>query len=190
MTTGPSIPSKINLFIGLLALALILTTLNAFKPLVADDPLYLEYARQFSLHPADPYAVNYLGLFQANSILVPPVAIYWLAAGIRVLGMHVFLLKMWLLPFSMLFVFSLHALLRRFAPKIEWPLVVLTVLSPVFLPTLYFMLDIPALGLYLAALVCFLNMQERNPWTGAVVARSYRRRGHADEIHRRWWPCR
>ncbi|MGB8353830.1 MAG: hypothetical protein WCD79_08100, partial [Chthoniobacteraceae bacterium] len=167
--SSSSTSSKITQFVSLLALALVLTTLNAFKPLVADDPLYLEYARQFSLHPADPYAFYYIGSVQANSILVPPVAIYWLAAGIRVLGMHVFLLKMWLLPFSMLFVFSLFSLLRRFAPKMEWPLIVLTVLSPVFLPTLNFMLDIPALGLYLTALVCFLHMQERNPWTGAIV---------------------
>jgi hypothetical protein len=35
--------------------ALALTVANSLKPLVIDDPVYVEFARQALAHPGDPY---------------------------------------------------------------------------------------------------------------------------------------
>src|SRR5258708_37283803 len=78
--------------------------------------------------------------------------------------------KLWLLPFSLLFIWSLHALCRRFARGLEMPLVWMTVLSPTFLPSLNLMLDVPALALSLAALVVFIDASDRDSFAGAALA--------------------
>ncbi len=69
-----------------------------------------------------------------------------------------------------IFTFSLYALCRRFARGLEWPLVVLTVLSPTILPCVNLMLDLPALALNLLALVVFVRGCDRGGWGHAVAA--------------------
>src|SRR5262249_12257888 len=96
--------------------------------------------------------------------------LYWWAAGIRLFGENPFLWKVWLLPISLVLVFALHALARRFARGIDGPLVCLIVLSPSLLPGLNLMLDVPALALGLAALARFLRALDRDATGAALLA--------------------
>ncbi len=145
------------------ALALLFTLLNALKPVHIDDAAYYYYAAQMARHPLDPYGFRVLWydtLIPANHVLAPPVLPYWWSLAIRCFGDHPFLWKLWLLPFSLLFASSSYLLYRRFACGLELPLVIMTVLSPTFLPSLNLMLDVPALALGLAALVLFIRSCE------------------------------
>jgi hypothetical protein len=136
------------------------TLLNSLKALQVDDAAYYYVAAQIAEHPLDPYGFEihwYQHPEPANYVLAPPVLPYWWAAAIRLFGDRPFLWKLWLLPISLLFVFALHALFRRFAPGLEMPLVTMTVLSPTFLPSLNLMLDVPALALGLTSLALYFT---------------------------------
>jgi hypothetical protein len=158
---------------SLLALALLYTLLNAPKPLIVDDTAYYFFARQFAENPTRPYDFQvfwYQWPEPANSVLAPPVLPYWWSLGLRLFGETPWLWKFWLLPFALLFVFSLDALGRRFAPGMRQVLVWLTVLSPSFLPSFNLMLDVPAVALGLTALVLFFRATgRRSLLTGAVA---------------------
>jgi hypothetical protein len=149
----------------LLTLALLFTLLNAFKPLVIDDTTYRAYAAHIAAHPLDPYGFLIMMDVQrplpAQAVLAPPVLPYWWALGLRLFGEQPLLWKLWLLPFSLLFVGSLYALFRRFARGLEIPLLVMTVLSPTFLPSLNLMLDVPAMALSLCAVALLLRACDR-----------------------------
>jgi len=157
----------------LLALALLYTLLNAPKPLIVDDTAYYFFARQFAENPTRPYDFQvfwYQWPEPANTVLAPPVLPYWWSLGLRLFGETPWLWKLWLLPFALLFVFSLDALARRFAPEMRQELVWLTVLSPSFLPSFNLMLDVPAVALGLTALVLFFRAIGRRSWvTGAMA---------------------
>ncbi len=156
--------------LALCGLALLFTLLNCVKPLAVDDPAYYCYARQIAERPLDPYGFVYAGRVPANHLLAPLVVPYWWGLGLAIFGEHPFLWKLWLLPFSLLFVFALHALLRRFARGLELPLVLMTVFSPTFLPSFNLMLDVPALALSLSALAVFLRACDRRSVALAVLA--------------------
>lgn len=144
----------------LLAPALVLTLLNLPKPLTVDDAAYYYFARHIAQDPLRPYDFQvfwYEGPQPANTVLAPPVLPYWWALGLHIFGERPWLWKLWLFPFSLLFVGGLHAVYRRFARGMETPLVWLTVLSPLFLPSLNLMLDVPALALALTALALFFR---------------------------------
>jgi 4-amino-4-deoxy-L-arabinose transferase-like glycosyltransferase len=156
-----------------LTLATIYTLLNAWKPLHIDDAAYYLYAAQISEHPLDPYGFELLWYDvpePADTILAPPVLPYWWALAIRLFGENYWLWKLWLWPFSFLFVLSFWELCRRFARGLETRLVVLTVLSPLFLPSLNYMLDVPAVALGLAALCLFLRSCDGNAAGWAALA--------------------
>jgi hypothetical protein len=157
----------------LVALSLLFTALNSVKPLQVDDAAYYYYAAQIARHPLDPYGFEifwYQHPEPANEVLAPPVLPYWWAAAIRLFGDHPVAWKLWLLPFSLLFVFSLDALFWRFARGLETPLVWMTVLSPTFLPSLNLMLDVPASALSIGGLVLFFRACDRNSFTLATAA--------------------
>jgi hypothetical protein len=157
----------------LVLLALLYTLLNAPKPLTIDDDAYYHYAAQIAKDPLDPYGFE-MFWWQwpepANHVLAPPLLPYWWSLAIRLFGQQTILWKLWLLPFSLLFVFSLYALARRFARGLEMPLVWMTVLSPTFLPSLNLMLDVPALALSLCALAVFLRACDRQSLGLAMLA--------------------
>lgn len=141
-----------------------LTLLNAPKPLHIDDGCYWQYARHIASQPFDPYGFFSFTVERpepANETIAPPGLSYWWALGIRLFGQRPFLWKLWLLPLSLLFVYSLHMLLRRFARGLELPLLAMLVFSPVVLPALNLMLDIPALALSLFAFTLFLRASDR-----------------------------
>jgi hypothetical protein len=147
------------------ALALFVTFLNAIKPLHVDDPYFHYYAAQIAKHPLDPlgFQIFWWGRPNAaNQQLAPPVFPYWWAIGIHLLGNHEVLWKCWLVGFIWLFVYAVNELLRRFAGPLAPILLVMTVLSPVFLPSVNLMVDVPALALGLAAIVGFMAAMDRD----------------------------
>lgn len=160
-------------FLPIMTLAMVLTGLNAAKPLHVDDATFYFNAAQIASHPLDPY--GYVMLRWSDAVpslhaLAPPVLPYWWAAAIRMFGEQPVLWKLWLFPFALIFVASLATLLRRFAPSVATPLLVLLVLSPVFLPSLNLMMDIPALALSLLALVLFFRACDNSSRILAVLA--------------------
>src|SRR5438874_1299385 len=133
----------------LLALAILFTLLNAFRPLHMDDTAYYSYAAQIADHPLDPYGFEVFWKERpqpAHEVLAPPLLPYYWAAAIRLFGDRPFLWKLWLLPFALLLLLALHQLFQRFAQGFEGPLVWLTVLSPAILPSFNLMLDVPSLA--------------------------------------------
>lgn len=154
-------------------LAGLFTFLNALKPLHLDDTAYFYYARHIAENPLDPYGFDvfwYSMPLPANWVLAPPLLPYWWAAAIRLFGQQPFLWKLWLFPFSLLFVASFHLLARRFARGLQMLLLWMTVLSPTFLPSFNLMLDVPALALSLTALAVFLRAVDRDAVGLAVMA--------------------
>jgi hypothetical protein len=157
----------------LLALALLFTILNALKPICIDDALYYYRARQVAEHPLDPYGFN---IFWNDSpepaiqVLAPPLFPYYWAIAIRLFGERPFLWKLWLLPLSLMLIFSLHALLRRFAPGHELWMTWMTIISPVFLPGFNLMLEVPVAALSLLALNLFLRACDRESFAWAALA--------------------
>jgi hypothetical protein len=154
-------------------LALVVTVANAAKPVLIDDTAYLAYARQVAAHPGDPYGFVMFWWTvpePAMTVLVPPVVPYWLAINVEVFGEHPWLLKLWLYPFVWSLARALRDLLRRFARGTEARVLPLLVLSPAVLPTVNLMLDIPALGLGLAAVAVFARAADRSSWRLAVAA--------------------
>jgi hypothetical protein len=162
-----------NLFRSPLFLALVVTLANAAKPVAVDDTAYLIFARHIAADPLDPYGFEMFWATvpePAMTVLAPPVVPYWLAAGIRLFGEHPPLLKLWLFPFVWAFAWAVRDLLRRFARGAESRLLPLVVLSPAVLPTVNLMLDVPALGLGLAAVAVFARSADRGSWRLAIGA--------------------
>jgi hypothetical protein len=163
----------------LIVLAILATGLAALKPIHIDEAANVYYARQIAEHPDDPYGFTmfwYQWPEPAQQVLTPPVLVYWWAPAVACFGERPMLWKVWLLPFVLLLVFSLHALFCRFAPGAEMALTWMTVLSPAFLPSLNLMPDIPALAGSLAAITLFLRViatpenSERKALPSAMLA--------------------
>jgi hypothetical protein len=147
--------------------------INALKPLQIDDAAYFYYARQFASHPLDPYFFSIYWYEQpepANGVLAPPVFPATWGAVMHLGPAAPWAWKLLLAPWAILFVFSLDALARRFAPGAATPVVLLTVACPAFLPALNLMLDVPVLALSLAAITVFLSACDRGSWGLAVSA--------------------
>lgn len=156
---------------GLLtSLALFITLLNAIKPITVDDSVYYLFAVHIAEHPLDPYGFRAWGVQEANTILAPPVFLYWWAGSVKLFGSNPVLWKCGLLPFNLLLVFALYALGRRFARGLEVPFVCLVALSPVVLPCVNMMLDVPCLALSLTAVLVFFRACEANSWRTALAA--------------------
>jgi len=144
--------------------ALLLTLLNAPKPVHIDDTAYCFFAAQAAAHPLDPLGFKILWDQKpqpAVEVPAPPLVTYWLAAGMKLFGPRPFLWKLWFLPFILLLGASFHWLLRRFARGVEQPLLWLVLLSPAILPALNLMLDVPMLGLSLFSLCLFFHAGDR-----------------------------
>jgi hypothetical protein len=155
------------------AIAIAVSILNAVKPVVVDDTAYLFFARQIAKHPHDPYGFElfwYRHPQPAMEILAPPVVPYWLAVGVSLFGEHVFWLKLWLLPFAVVFCFATRSLLKRFARGTELSGLALIALSPAVLPLFNFMLDVPATALGLASIAIFVRGCERGTWWNVYTA--------------------
>ena len=157
-------PQRVRASAALLA-ALALTAANAGKPLVIDDPVYVEFARQALAHPGDPYGFEVYWYRTPEPAIgfgwVPPVLSYWLAGAIALFGEHPFAWKLSLLPFALALTGSLAFLLRRWARPLAAPVVFLLALGPAVLPSLNLMLDVPALALGVLGYALFVAASER-----------------------------
>lgn len=154
-------------------LAVLVTALNALKPVVVDDTVYLMLARHIAANPLAPYDFTlfwYAKPQPAMQVLAPPVVPYWIAGGMSLFGEHLVLLKLWLLPFALSFCHSAAFLLRRFAPGTDRVGVALLAFSPAVLPLFNFMLDIPAVALGLAAVAVFVHGCDRQRIAWALLA--------------------
>jgi hypothetical protein len=151
--------------VAIAVLALTLTVLNAIKPMRFDDHFYLGQMRQIAAHPTDPYGFytwgGRSGPWRAFDGPLPPVVPYCLAPVVRMLGPQLFWIKLALFPFALLFVLAMRRLLRWFAPGFVGPLLWMTTLGPVILPTFNLMLDVPAMALGLGSVVLFIRAQSR-----------------------------
>ena len=164
---------KGNQWKSLLALAVLFTLLNAFKPLCIDDALYYYRARQVAEHPLDPYGFTVFWNDRpepAIQVLAPPLFPYYWAPAIHFFGERPVLWKLWLFPLALLLVSSLYALFRRFAPGHELWLTWMTIISPVFLPSFNLMLEVPVAALSVLALNLFLRASDRNSFAVASLA--------------------
>jgi hypothetical protein len=157
----------------LIALAFVYTGMNAAKPLHVDDPFTYYVSRQIVAAPLDPFGFDiywYQWPQPAHEDLLAPVVAYWGALGLAVSGTSVVAWKLWLFPFALLFVWSLHRLARRFAPGLETWLVAATLFGPAFLPSFNYMQDVPAIALGLAALSLYLDAADRRSLRLAIAA--------------------
>jgi hypothetical protein len=153
--------------------ALLLTLLNAFKPITIDDAGYYQYAVQIAQDPLDPYGFEVFWGERpepAFEVLAAPLLPYWWAGALELFGDRPVLWKLWLFPFALLLAASLYRLLSLFAPGLERPLLWLMVLSPAVLPSFNMMLDVPALALSLASLSLFISACRGERWVWAVGA--------------------
>ncbi|HVN39057.1 MAG TPA: hypothetical protein VMW19_12895 [Myxococcota bacterium] len=159
--------------VALLA-AVALTGLDALKPLVVDDPVYVAYARQIASHPLDPYGFEIFWYDAPEPAMrigtVPAVLPYWLGAAIALCGEHPVAWKLSLLPFALALTSALAFLLDRFARPFATPLLFVLALGPAVLPGFNLMLDVPAVALGLQGFALFLRGGEGGGRTGATVA--------------------
>jgi hypothetical protein len=157
-----------------LAAALALTALNASKPLVIDDPVYVAYARQVAQHPGDPYGFLLYWYDAPEPAMqigtVPAVLPYWLGGAIALFGERPLAWKLALLPFALALTGALAFLLDRFARPCAAPALWVLALGPAVLPGFNLMLDVPAVALGLAAFALFLRGCERERAGFAVAA--------------------
>jgi len=155
ITSRISKASKSFPIITVIFSAVVLTVLNAIKPIHMDDNVYIAYGKEFIDHPLKPYDFNFgsPNFISANQLLVPPVLPYYLGVGIKILGNNPILFKIWLFPFALTLSVSLCFLYRRFALGYEIQLLWFTVLSPAILPGFNCMLEIPVLALGITAIV-------------------------------------
>ncbi len=159
------------LWIG--GLALLVTALNALKPLYIDDPYYWERARHIQENPLDPNGyVWYWHQWPQPSMedSTPPLVPYWLAGSLALFGDDPAAWKFGLFPFVLLFCASVFALAQRFASSLALPLTTGIALGPAFLPGWNAMLDGPTAALTLAALAVFLAAADTNSRRGALAA--------------------
>ncbi|HEY1186822.1 MAG TPA: glycosyltransferase family 39 protein, partial [Gemmata sp.] len=190
-----------------LVLAVVVTLANAVKPATVDDTAYLLFARHISTDPTNPYGFTIFWWEKpdpAMEVLCPPVVPYWLALGIRLVGEHVPLLKLWLFPFVLLLAWALNGLLARFARGAERVGLAVLMLSPAVLPTVNLMLDVPAVALALASVELFIRaVVRRSGWlvvlAGCVAGLAMQTKYSAfvapaviawfGLTHRRFWPA-
>jgi hypothetical protein len=170
---GPSPTGRRPPHLFLLSLSLLVAGVNTLKPITIDDAAYFAYARQVADHPLDPYgfAVFWWSWPEpANEVLAPPGLPSWVALFLRLAPDQPAAWKFGLLPFVVLLAYALHALARRFAPRWEKPLVLMTLLSPAFLPSLNLMLDVPTQALALGGVALFARAVDRRSLAFAVAA--------------------
>jgi hypothetical protein len=158
------------LLLGLIAL---MACVPAFaKPLTIDDAAYIQYARHILHDPANPYGFDIFWTQEpesAHKVLAPALVPYWWALGIHLFGDSELLWRIWFLPFLGLAGWSLFELSRRFGT----PPVLTTISflwSPLFVPQVNFMLDVPALALGLAAMVVFTRDRAARRWRASALA--------------------
>ncbi|MCS7301185.1 MAG: glycosyltransferase family 39 protein [Fimbriimonadales bacterium] len=144
--------------IGLLAL---------FKPVHIDDTVVLHVARNILNDPLRPFAGEFFWLETPQPLAQvttnPPLVSYWLAPFIALGGYREWLLHLALAPFVALLAWGLHRLTARWLGQ-EWAWwgVGWVLLSPAVLPGMNLMRDVPAFGLFIGGLACWVEGVHRS----------------------------
>jgi len=171
---GYGLAERRDWIVGIILPATLLCGLNCLKPLAVDDTAYHTYAAQIARAPLDPYGFSihwYDHAQPANTVLAPPVLLYWWALGIRLFGDEPLVAKTWLWPWCMALAGAVYSLARRFAgDRSAAVLTWMIALSPSVLPALNLMLDVPALALSLLSLAIFLATAKDGRISGAIAA--------------------
>ncbi len=158
----------------IVALAAAMTLMNAVKPLHMDDSIYHAFARRIAASPGDPYGGEVVDYWAAprpsTEVLAPVFLPYLWSRAILVHGDDPALCKLWLAPFCLMLAWSAWSLGRRFARGFEASVAGLVAFSPAVLPSLNYMLDVPALALGLVGLVLFFRAVDRGSSPMAVAA--------------------
>jgi 4-amino-4-deoxy-L-arabinose transferase-like glycosyltransferase len=154
--------------------ALLLTLLNATKPLVIDDPVYVTFAQEARANPGDPYGFQfdwYTGPEPAMRFgTIPPVLPYWLAGAMTLFGDSPVAWKLSLFPFALALTGALAFLLEPFLPPLA-PFVLFALsLGPTLLPGFNLMLDVPAYALGLLGFALFVHAYQRRSPGFALLA--------------------
>ncbi|CUU00553.1 MAG: glycosyltransferase family 39 protein [Fimbriimonadales bacterium] len=142
---------------ALLAAFLLLT-----KPVHIDDTVVLHVAAQVLKNPLRPFDGEFFWLAEPRSLFEtttnPPLVSYWLAPAIALGGYREWWLHLWLMPFAGLLGWGVYRLAWRWLGEsyagwaAAWVL-----LSPAVLPGMNLMRDVPALGLFVAGLACWVE---------------------------------
>lgn len=144
--------------------ALFVTVLNAAKPVTVDDTVYYLQALNFLEHPLRPYTGS-IFWFQtpqpAIEIVIQPAFVYWLSGAIAIFGEAPALWKLTMFPWLLLLAAAIRALAGRVAAGRETAAIWLLLFSPLVLPGVNLMLDVPTLALALASVALFLRALER-----------------------------
>src|SRR5262245_24758711 len=151
-------------FLEVLLIAGLATLLNALKDLRVDDTCLYYYANHHAQDPLDPYGWEIIwgqSPDSAQNPIAPPVFVYWWSLAIRLFGQDQFAWKLWLFPIVLALVLSTRDLLRRFAPRVERPLLWFLIFSPFILPSLNLMLAVPCLAFTSTSLALFLRGADR-----------------------------
>ncbi len=153
--------------------ALVLTTLNALKPIVIDDVDKIYFARQVASDPMHLYGFT---IYWAQDVQpawrlgLPPVMLYYVGAAYKLVGESPVLLKLFFLPIYWLMTWGAWSLFRRFCRGMESPLLWITAVSPAILPGLNLMHEGTVLGFGLSGLAVFAKACEERKMGRAALA--------------------
>jgi len=156
-----------------LGVTVLITLATVVKPLHIDDGYTVLRVRQIVETPTDPsgFEVFWKQWPQpATESPWPLVIPYWLAGISAIVGERPWAWKLSLFPFYWVFVRSLFTLFQRFATRYRHALVFGLALSPTFLPGVNMMLDLPTIGLTLAAATLFISGVDRSDLRRALLA--------------------
>lgn len=152
--------------------ALLMSAINALKPVHIDDTIYLTYANQILQHPSDPYGFE-MFWFQrpesANHVLCPAGVPYWIALGMAIFGQNIPLLKFWMFPFALLLLAGLRRIMVHCRIPHRTSLLWMTAFSPAVLPGFNLMLDVPYFALLVGAVAVMLDGSSRRGFVLAGV---------------------
>lgn len=138
-----------------------------------DEPNMLAVARQIAAEPLDPYGfeINWLGSSEPafNILSNPPLLPYWLAAWASIFGWTESAIRMAMLPFGILLLFSAMRLAGLFQAPPLWIAGAL-IASPVFvLSGILAMPDLPAAALATVALAGAIRYARYGGWGPLIV---------------------
>ncbi len=151
---------------------LLLALLNLAKPLVVDDGIFIQVAWNILSHPLDPvgFETVFRGIREpASWFPAPPVVPYWLAGSMALGGDSEVWLKLAFMPWAFFFAAGAWLLSRRFLSRTSTPFLWTVCLSPVVVPAINLMTDIPAIALGLIALALWFKAVLQT-WDGFTIA--------------------
>lgn len=125
-----------------------------------DDTFYLEVSKQIVRDPLRPYSFTIDWGERPNRAFEednnPPLYCYWTALALAVFGERELPLHLAILPFTALAIGSMFWLSAKFQGSPVIPTLTFA-FSPAFIPSHNVMLDVPLIGLTLAAIACFVS---------------------------------